>query len=389
VIRVPREELLYISPVIPAATGNGLAMRAAMVLEALSKHYAVSLLVVRLYRGATSEIPRALQERCRRTLVTDPSNPGRLERLRLRRSPATRWRNTPFAVVHTFRLAALPFAEAFYEPAIAPPRRWLDLDEIDSAAHRCIADLCRSNGDLPLAAFHEREVCRSEAMEEKAWPTLDRVFVCSSEERDRILRRARVDVRVLPNAVHLPATIAPPRASGVFRFLFIGSLDSYANEDAALYFCREILPRLRQRLQSPFEVRIVGGGATARLRQAAAEAGVRLAGAVPAVHPHYRNADAVVAPIRAGGGTRIRILEAFSHGRAVISTSVGAEGLDVRHERDILIADCPAAFAAACARLAEDRELLLRLAANAFRLLGRSYSIDALRRLLEPAHHTV
>ena len=385
---VPRPELLYISPVIPAVTGGGVAMRAGTMLEALSEYYAVSLLVVRLYPGVTSEIPREIRAFCRRALVTDPSRPGLRDRFRLRVAAATRWRNVPFSVVHVFRLATLPFAPPFFAAAPAPPRRWLDLDSLDSATHCRIAELCRANGDLPRAAIEEQEARRNQALEDEAWPSLDRVFVCSAEERDRIVRHARVEVRVLPNAVRLPAPSGPPAASDPFRFLFVGTLGYYPNEDAGLYLCREIVPRLRELLRRPFEVEIVGDGATARLRQAAAASGVRLAGAVPSVEPSYRNADAVLAPIRAGGGTRVKVLEAFSYRRPVVATAVAAEGLDARHERDLLIGDAPDAFAASCARLVEDRELSLRVTENAFRMVEQSYSVAALRHLLEPAERT-
>jgi glycosyltransferase involved in cell wall biosynthesis len=382
---MPRQELLYISPVIPAASGNGLAMRAATVIEALSEYYSVSLLVVRLHPGVTSEIPREIRAACRRALVTDPTRPGVLDRFRLRLAAATRWRHVPFAVVHAFRLVTLPFAQPFFAAAAAPPRRWLDLDEVDSAKHCRIAELCRANGDLSLAAFEEQEARRSQVLEDEAWPSLDRVFVCSSEERHRIVRRARVEVRVLPNAVRLPAPPAPPDGSEAFRFLFAGTLGYYPNEDAALHLCRDIVPRLRELLRRPFEVEIVGGDASARLREAASASGVRLAGAVPAMDPFYSKADAVLAPIRAGGGTRIKILEAFSYRRPVVTTTAGAEGLDARHERDLLVGDGAGEFAVACARLVEDRELSLRLSENAFRLVEQSYSVDALRHLLEPA----
>jgi hypothetical protein len=87
----------------------------------------------------------------------------------------------------------------------------------------------------------------------------------------------------------------------------------------------------------------------------------------------------VVAPIRAGGGTRIKILEAWSHRRPVVSTSLGAEGLDARPEREILIADEPDLYCQACQRLMNDRDLVARLVENAHDLFQRRYSIEAMR----------
>ena len=127
----------------------------------------------------------------------------------------------------------------------------------------------------------------------------------------------------------------------------------------------------------------MGDGASERLRRIAGEAGVRLAGRVPAVAACYASAAVVVVPLRAGGGTRIKILEAFAYRRPVVSTSIGAEGLAARDGQEILIADTPAEFAHACVRLIGDRELAEQLSRNAFDLAVRCYSLDALRGFTE------
>jgi glycosyltransferase involved in cell wall biosynthesis len=211
---------------------------------------------------------------------------------------------------------------------------------------------------------------------------MDRIYVCSEHDQAQVERRSRARVCVLPNAVRFPAT---PSASGVeqdFRFLFIGTLGYYPNEDAVLYLCREIIPRIRQESSSPAGFDIVGLGASQKLRGIAEDAGVSVLGPVRSVDACYESAAAVVVPLRAAGGTRIKILEAFSYQRPVVSTSIGAEGLAVRDEQEILIADTPEAFAGACVRLITNRELREHLRKNAFGLASRFYSLGALRRVM-------
>jgi glycosyltransferase involved in cell wall biosynthesis len=128
-------------------------------------------------------------------------------------------------------------------------------------------------------------------------------------------------------------------------------------------------------------VDIVGNGVTDEVRRAAAAAGA-VRGWVRDVRDCYRDPDAVVVPIRAGGGTRIKILEAFSYRRPVVSTSIGAEGIDARDQEEILIADTPERFVQACVRLITEGELRERLTRNAFDLVVRSYSVETLRRVV-------
>lgn len=101
--------------------------------------------------------------------------------------------------------------------------------------------------------------------------------------------------------------------------------------------------------------------------------------------PADYDADAVVVPLRAGGGTRIKILEAMSFMRPVVSTSIGAEGLAVSHVKEVLVADDPDTFARTCAALMEDSRIGTNLAAHAVHLLNREHTIDVLTKTLQVA----
>ena len=125
---------------------------------------------------------------------------------------------------------------------------------------------------------------------------------------------------------------------------------------------------------------VVGTGAGKRLRQITADCGMQMIGEVPDIAPWYQNSGAVVVPVRAGGGTRIKVLEAFSHRRPVVSTSIGIEGIDARDNEQVLIADTPELFAECLVRLMDDRRLRDRLAENAFSLFSQHYSAEAIKR---------
>jgi glycosyltransferase involved in cell wall biosynthesis len=169
-----------------------------------------------------------------------------------------------------------------------------------------------------------------------------------------------------------------------FVFLFVGSINYYPNLDAVVFFCREVAPVLRRQTAARFEIRVVAWG---RQRQWSRVPQlpelVRCEQSDHGLAAEYARADAVVVPIRAGGGTRIKILEAFAHQKPVVATSIGAEGLDVRNDEHILIADTPEAFAAQCLRLMQDSGLRSAVADHAFELVTARYGTEALQRCID------
>jgi glycosyltransferase involved in cell wall biosynthesis len=395
-------QLLYLSPVVPATSGNGLAMRAGMVLQLLSRHYSVSLLVVRLYAPYDALLPAAIARLCSRTALLpadrfaprpSPFRPPPLLNLFGRavrgwsarasdgiKAAGRAFRGTPFDVVHVFRLSMLPFARPYFGESGQTPKRHLDLDDLESATRRRLAELYRLNNNGTMARFEELEAERAEALEAEALQQFDRFYVCSEEDKTELDRRSRGRVCVLPNALPLPGPLPPKRGDGPFTFLFVGTLGYYPNEDAILHFCAEVLPLIRQATQQDVRVTIVGTGATPAIRRLADLPEVRLIGAVPDVAPWYREADAVIVPVRAGGGTRIKVLEAFSYERPVVSTSIGIEGIAARAEEHVLVGDTAPALAAQCLRLMAGAPLAERLTRNATALFVRAYTLDAVAR---------
>ena len=151
--------------------------------------------------------------------------------------------------------------------------------------------------------------------------------------------------------------------------MFVGSMDSEANIDAVEYFCRAMWPSILQVVPDAV-FRIVGRDPHPRVRLLASES-VEVTGHVPSLVDYLREAMVFVVPLRVGGGTRLKIFEAMASGRAVVSTTIGAEGLDVHDGTDILLADTPAAFAHAVVKVIKNEALRQSLEERATELAAR------------------
>ena len=190
------------------------------------------------------------------------------------------------------------------------------------------------------------------------------------------------EVRVVPNAVALPEKPLEALTTHPFTFLFVGTQGFYPNEDAVSWFCREVLPMIKARTRQPCLVRIVGRGYSPVIARLAGIDGVRVVGEVEDLEREYANADAVIVPVRTGGGMRIKVLEAFANQRPVVTTSAAVEGIDAAQGEHFLLGDTARAFATKCLYLMQDRDLGRKLAMNAFELVSERYAWDAVTALI-------
>ena len=183
--------------------------------------------------------------------------------------------------------------------------------------------------------------------------------VIAVSEQDRQAMRSMCDlshISVVPTGVDLSKyQYDPDLAPEDPLVIFTGSMDWEANIDGVEYFCRDIWPRVLTRVPEA-RFRIVGRDPHPRVRRVASES-VEVTGTVPSIIDHMRQAAVLVVPLRIGGGTRIKIYEGMAMGKATVSTSVGAEGLDVQHGRDVLLGDDPVSFADAIVNLLRDGNL--------------------------------
>jgi sugar transferase (PEP-CTERM/EpsH1 system associated) len=156
------------------------------------------------------------------------------------------------------------------------------------------------------------------------------------------------------------------------RIIFVGSMDYHANVDGAVSFARDVWPGLHAR-HSELIFTIVGRDPTPEVRALATDPGVEITGTIDDVRPFYREALAAVVPLKVGGGSRLKILEAMAAGVPVVSTALGAEGLDVHDDADILIADSNEQLAEGIVGLIESKELRQRLSAAGRALVAEHY----------------
>jgi glycosyltransferase involved in cell wall biosynthesis len=302
----------------------------------------------------------------------------------------SRYAGLSLEAVHVFRMYLVPFAAPFLDGADGGrPVCRLDVDDLESRTAHRLAALYAANGDEARAYLERAEAAKYERLEDAYVPRFDAVYTAAKADRAALADRyGRRDGFVhAPNAVRVPAADAPTarrEANGSFTLLFVGTLNYPPNEDAALVLCRDVLPLLRERAGARREVRLVIAGAlpSAPVRALAEAPGVVVAADVPDLAPLYDAADVVLAPLRAGGGTRIKILEAFAHRRPVVATTVGAEGIDARHGEHLLIADSPPALADACLRLMERPDEAADMTARALDLVRSAYAIARVRRII-------
>jgi glycosyltransferase involved in cell wall biosynthesis len=186
--------------------------------------------------------------------------------------------------------------------------------------------------------------------------------VIAVSEHDRELMSGWVDpqrVTVIPTGVDLQEYKPDPSDREPEPVvMFVGAMDWEPNIDAMEYFCEQVWPTVLAAVPEA-KLRIVGRNPDHRVQSLASNS-VEVTGRVPEVINHLREAALVVVPLRIGGGTRLKIYEAMAAGKAVVSTSVGAEGLDVHSGRDIVLADEPGAFAESIIKLLRNRDLRKR-----------------------------
>jgi glycosyltransferase involved in cell wall biosynthesis len=164
--------------------------------------------------------------------------------------------------------------------------------------------------------------------------------------------------------------------------VFTGLMDHPPNIDAVVWFCRKILPALRAK-RPGLRFKIVGARPDARVIELAGREGVEVTGEVADIRPYLAGSSALVVPLRSGGGTRLKILEAMAMGRPVISTTLGAEGLEVTPGDNLLIADSAERFAGQILTLLESPDMARRLGKAGRELVVAKYDWQFCLRRLE------
>lgn len=221
-----------------------------------------------------------------------------------------------------------------------------------------------------LAAF--AEMLRFLRFERRACGQFDLLVAMSESDREHLRRlTGHPNILVIPNGVDLGYFQSPVDAPIADRVVFTATMDHPPNLDGILFFVREVWPLVRA-ARPAATLDIVGANPPAAVRSLAGES-IRVTGFVPDTRPYLAAATVFICPLRFASGTRLKILEAMAMGKAVVSTTVGAEGIACKHGRDILLADDPGEMAACVVDILRDGSRAAALG-SAARAVAAAYS---------------
>jgi len=245
-----------------------------------------------------------------------------------------------------------------------------------------------AHAENPLRALYARlEARKVRRWEREATRRASTVLVCSDHDRSTFQKLAPYSsILIVPNVIDADA-YAPvfEEAEENHTVLYAGGMDWHPNRDAVRYFAHRILPRLRT-LVPKAEFVVAGRAPSPHFKQEFARIpGIRFTGTLADLRPEICKAAVCVVPLRIGSGTRLKILEAAALGKAIVSTRIGAEGLEFVDGEEIVLADAPSEFAEAVASLLADRDRRGRMGQAARKRLEKSYSLPVMRAAVEYA----
>ncbi len=239
--------------------------------------------------------------------------------------------------------------------------------------------------NLPERLFMASQAWKMARFEKRSFARARHVAVVTEQEALTARQWGARTVTLVSNGVDTDYLRPTGEAPEPDSLLFLGSLDWQPNRDALQFLLREILPKI-QSANPRAKLRVVGRQPATRLReQVEGLSGVEWVGEVPDIRPHFARALAVLVPLRIGGGSRIKILESMSMGKAVVATQIGAEGLDVVPGVHCLIADSPADFSQSVVDLLENPERAAELGRNGRELVLRQYDWSRVATILQQA----
>jgi polysaccharide biosynthesis protein PslH len=398
-----RLTILYVSqmPASPPRFGAQARMHGLMT-QLAQRHDLTSVMLVD-EEFDVEECRQAMQAYCREVvLVPNPyGREGHLKRLLQLRSLASthsfeRLRVTVPALQRAldrilrstrFDIVNLEFPHlGHYHLRQAPPGEGLPALVVDS--HEIAYDLARQFAEASASLgrrFYASANWPKLRREELAiYREADGVYLCSAADEQRLLDQVpEARTAVIPNAADVdyyrprPTDPSPDGRTVVY----FGLLSTVPNVDGVIHFVQDIWPHIAK-AHPEARCKIIGGRPPPSL-QALTGPRVELTGFVPDLRPHLAAAAAIVVPLRLGGGTRLKIVEAMAMGKAIVSTTLGAEGIEAVSGRDIFIEDEPAAFAGAVNRLLADPSLAARIGESARLLAMERYAWRGAAEALE------
>jgi glycosyltransferase involved in cell wall biosynthesis len=389
--------ILYAASYSPWPTVSGGAWRSFRILERLAREHAVVAALctddAQLAEPFLAENPLELE---RRLLAPDGAPDGEPRRFRHEQAPPElrgRWRRALLETVDDVEPDLVWFSELSPAwrcgplPTVPVVTDLADVQVVKEARTQAAAleipvsslrpDVTRTDLLLRRGLRVRTRLARGPAARVLALALAERSVarasnaVCLANEQDVPYLAPLAETVVVPNGFDFRDRPTEERRPEGTTLVFFGLLTYRPNLDGLEWFCARIWPSvLARRPEARLEI---VGEHDGRLSFAASVPGATVHGFVPDLAEVISRSSALVVPLRSGGGTRLKILEAWARRLPVVSTSVGCEGLGARDGVELLVADAPSSFAAACVRLLEDDALGHRLAAAAFRHGGRRF----------------
>ena len=368
-------KILFLSPTVPFPLTDGGRIRVYNLLKQIAQKSDVTLLALETQPTDTDGVAELQQLGIQVHLVPNaPTLPrvafGTLVKAFFKRQPITVARydvpayrkklkallaNETFDLVHYEMFHVAQFHTETDLPSV------LSQQNVDSAIWR---RLCSETANPFYKFAYWTQQLAFQRYERLLSPKFD-ALTCTSDIDAAVFEQhcSRDVIEIIPNGVDITHYLPDLTAETPAHLIYIGSMDWYPNEDAVAFFADEILPRIQEKVPD-VKFSIVGGNPSAQVQKLAARNGIVVTGRVPEIKPYFAETTVFVVPLRIGSGTRLKILEALAMGKAIVSTSVGAEGLDLKNGKEIFIADAPTAFADAVTRLLTDSELRRRIGEN-------------------------
>jgi glycosyltransferase involved in cell wall biosynthesis len=289
--------------------------------------------------------------------------------------------NTAFDVVHFDTLGL-----AQYRRLISNSATVLNHHDIQSSL---IARRSNLESNFLLKRYWRREGKNLQRTENEWCPKFDVNLVVSNEDGDLLqLIAPESNVRIVPNGVDI-SYFTPRPDPGGSTLLFCGSLDMYPNREAMNYFFDAVWPKVITQFSS-VQMYVVGRNPPPWLLQLSTQdPRIHVTGFVDDIRPYFRRATAFVCPIRDGGGTRLKILDSIAMGVPVIGTSFACSGLNLEHQKHVLLADTPDEFVRAVGLLLSDKALRARLAASGAEMVQKTYSWEFIGQSLVESYRSV
>ena len=402
-----RPQALLLTPIVPDITGNGLAMRAAAIAQALAditelrtvvvpvsvnaadtqmhwiKKHSVQAAVLRQPNSADAMRAWLNYPQSRRLVATVPSLPQRARAAAPvhKTTLAKLLQHNEFQFIYVLRLylagTVVPLLEQYPHPQAI-----LDIDEDDAMVSRALADLQQSRGHLDSATQLRAEAIAYDRFAAACLPWFDTVVTASETETQAMRKRyPSYHFATVVNAIsttsinkdhathlHQPQTL---------QIIFVGNLNYQPNVEAVERLVKHVLPIIKDQLPKT-QLTIVGAGNDHSLAVLGHEKDVTVCGYVDDLQAEYKRASLTVIPLSAGGGSRLKVLEAFAYNIPVVATPTAVAGLDVRHNQHLLIADTDAELAQAACSIAHDSCRRQRLTSHAATFVKQHHSFHTI-----------